>query len=162
MPLGFPLCFAVSLCDFCCEDSSLRQRRMGLDGARPVTRRPDLERHNFLLQLFRRRHGRGRVLPGNGVPADTQNFHEHAHSVAERIEAGAFAVGPQNRDLGDTEAGTPSQKKNFGIESPTFDFLQRKDALGGLPPEGFESTLRVRRPRTTRRTKLKIRPNACR
>ena len=37
----------------------------------------------------------------------------------------------------------PRQKQNLGIESPAFNFLQRKDTLGGVSSKSFESALRV-------------------
>ena len=97
-----------------------------------------------LLQFPRRRHARSRILPGQGIPADPQNFREHPQPIPKRVQPRPLAVCPQNRNLLHAQAGAARQKKNLRIESPAFDFLQRKDALRGLSPKSFESTLRVR------------------
>src|SRR5208337_133738 len=97
----------------------------------------------LVLQLPRSRHRARRVLARDRIPPDAQNFHEHSQSVPERMQPRPLAVRPQNRNLIHPQARSPRQKQNFRIESPALNFLQRKNALRGVPAKGFESALGV-------------------
>ena len=75
------------------------------------------------------------------VPANLQHLQKHLGSIAQRANAGAFAVSPGQRDLHDLNL--PGQIEEFRIEAPSFNSLQRENCFRGSTGERFESALRV-------------------
>src|SRR5260370_27036479 len=78
------------------------------------------------------------------MPADAENFNEHAGPSRHAVEGCSATVTPGDRDFLYCEPELARQKKNFGIKSPALNLLQRKDGLCGPALEGFEPALRVR------------------
>ena len=59
------------------------------------------------------------------------------------MNARSAAVAPRNRHFFYFESEFSRQEKNFRIESPALDFLQRKNRVDGGPLERLEPALRI-------------------
>ena len=70
---------------------------------------------------------------------------ENAQAITEGLKAGALAVRPHDRYLLHLHSKLSRQKENLGIETPTFDLLQREQPLRALAAKRLKATLRVRK-----------------
>ena len=59
------------------------------------------------------------------------------------MKPGALAMRPLHRNLSYFESKLSSQKKNFWIEAPALNLLQRKDGLRRRTGESFEAALGI-------------------
>ena len=83
------------------------------------------------------------VFSSQRVPANFQHFQKHLGSVAERIDARAFAMSPCHRDFHCFELELFRQIQQFRIEAPPFNVLQWENRLGGRAGKGFKTALRI-------------------
>src|SRR4029077_10503862 len=86
---------------------------------------------------------RSRIFPAQRVPANFQYFSEHADAIAQRVDAGSFPMCPSHGDLRDCKTKLPRQEKQFGVESPALNLLQRENHLRGASAKGFKTALGV-------------------
>src|ERR1700733_9884404 len=89
---------------------------------------------------------RRNVVPLQRVPADPEQFTEHANAIAQGMDAGSLAMRPRHRDLADDEAELLGQVEQFRIKSPALDPLQRKNCLGAASRESLKAALRILEP----------------
>src|SRR5579872_3398728 len=83
------------------------------------------------------------VKSAQGVPTDVHHFLQHAHTVAKITDLGAAIMRPLNGNLGRLETEPAGKKENFRIETPAFDFLQRKNSLGRGMRERLKTALGI-------------------
>src|ERR1035438_1739123 len=77
------------------------------------------------------------------VPADAQHFLKHAGPVYQWMNAGSSTVSPVHGHFLHAEPKFARQEKNFRIEAPALDALQRQNRLHRAPRECLEAALRI-------------------
>src|SRR5579884_4378941 len=83
------------------------------------------------------------VFPAPGIPADLEHLEEHPGTIAQGTDARPRVMCPRHGNFHDLEPVLLRDKKNFRIESPALDSLQRKNRHRRPPGKRFKAALRV-------------------
>ncbi len=99
------------------------------------------------------------VEAAEGVPANLENFEEHAQAVAEHADPGGGAVGPADGDFDGGEAMALGKEEQFGVEAEALDALLLEEDAATLAAKSLEAALGVHERQTERETHEPVEDN---
>src|SRR5579872_293471 len=73
------------------------------------------------------RSASARIVSPNRVPANQEQFKEHADAVGGDVHLGGRIVRPAHRHLGDAQAVALGQKQDFRVKTESLDALLLKN-----------------------------------